>query len=203
MRRNYVFAAAVSACLALAGFGHAQVTQPKSNPGSIYDQTSANPYIDRVAHGVGDLVSVIVDEKAISNYTATTATNKTATSSTSVDLLAFINSIFKPFSTNSAHSSTGGGNTVNSSSMTARLTAVVKAVDPAGNFQIEARRTLATNKDTQTLVLSGVIRPADIQPDNTIESTKIAEAKIGMDGKGTIAERQRKGFLTKVLDWLF
>ena len=87
--------------------------------------------------------------------------------------------------------------------MTSTMSVVVKAVLPNGNLLVEGARSLTTNKDTETIVLSGQVRPFDIQADNTILSTKLAEAKIAIAGKGTIQDRQRKGLINRLLDWLF
>jgi flagellar L-ring protein precursor FlgH len=74
---------------------------------------------------------------------------------------------------------------------------------PNGNLVIEGRRSLITNKQTQTIVFSGIVRPSDIRPNNTVRSVNVAEAEIKMDGSGLISQRQRKGILTTIIDWLF
>jgi flagellar L-ring protein precursor FlgH len=83
------------------------------------------------------------------------------------------------------------------------MSAVVKKVMPNGNLVIEGTRFVKVNKDTQTFVLSGVIKQDSVLPDNTVMSESIAEAEIRVEGKGAITERQRKGILSRVLDWLF
>ncbi|MES1227893.1 MAG: flagellar basal body L-ring protein FlgH, partial [Armatimonadota bacterium] len=160
-------------------------------------------YLDRVARKKGDLLMVIIDEASLSTFTANTTTSKKVSNSTVSNVLNAINQFFGPFSNGADHSSAGKGSTDQTSKMTARMSVIVKEVDSAGNLTIEGTRSLVTNKDTQTFVLTGVIRPFDISPDNTVVSTKIANAKISMAGKGQIADRQRKGILTTVLDWLF
>ena len=97
----------------------------------------------------------------------------------------------------------GDGKTSQTSSMAATLTVIVKQILPNGNLVIEGHRTLITNKQTQTFTLSGVVRQADIKPNNTIVSSQIAEMDVKMDGTGLIADRQRRGILTRIIDWLF
>ena len=111
--------------------------------------------------------------------------------------------LFRPISTGSNSSVSGDGKTSQSSSMAATLTVIVKQVLANGNLVIEGHRTLITNKQTQTFTLSGVVRQADIKPNNTIASSQIAEMDVKMDGSGLIADRQRKGILTRIIDWLF
>ena len=68
---------------------------------------------------------------------------------------------------------------------------------------IEGTRTIVVNKETQLFRLTGIIRIQDIKPNNTVLSESIAQAEIRMEGKGQIADRQRKGILTTILDWIF
>ena len=83
------------------------------------------------------------------------------------------------------------------------MSVLVKQVMPNGNLVVEGRRSLVTNKQTQTIVFSGIVRQTDIRPNNTVLSTDVAEAEVKMDGSGVISQRQRKGILTQIIDWLF
>lgn len=176
----------------------------KQNAGSIYDGSIKNPYIDDVARAKGDVLLIIIDEQSVSTLSANTNTSKADSTEVNPNILTgFLSQLFGPLSNSSASSTSGNGSTNQNAKMTAKMSAVVKEVLPNGSLIIEGRRSLVTNKDTQTFVLSGLIRQRDILPDNTIASSKIAEAEIKMEGKGQISERQRKGILTTILDWLF
>jgi flagellar L-ring protein FlgH len=176
----------------------------KENAGSIYEGLNKNPYIDDVARAKGDILMIVIDEQAVSSLSANTTTAKADSTSVEPNILTgFLTQLLGPLSNSSSSTTSGNGSTNQNSRMTAKMSAVVKEVLPNGTLIIEGRRTLVTNKDTQTFVLSGAIRQRDIMPDNTIESSKIAEAEIKMEGKGQISERQRKGILTTILDWLF
>lgn len=189
------------ALIFVAGLSQAQ--DAKANTGSLYDQNGNDAYFDRVARKKGDILMVVIDENALSSFQASTKTNKSISNSTVSNVLNAINQIFGPFSNGATHTMDGGGTAQQNSKMSARMSVVVKEVDSAGNLLIEGTRSLVTNKDTQTYILTGTVRPFDIQPDNTVVSTKVANAKIEMSGKGQIADRQRKGVLTTILDWLF
>jgi flagellar L-ring protein precursor FlgH len=157
-----------------------------------------------VARQVGDIVSVLIQEQSLSTFAAATKTQKSDNNSITLDSpLSLLNGLFRPFTTGSNGSSQGSGDTSQKSSMTARMSVIVKQILPNGNMAIEGKRSLVTNKQTQTFVLSGTIRPFDIKPDNTIDSSKIADAQIRMEGQGAIADRQRKGVITQIIDWLF
>jgi flagellar L-ring protein precursor FlgH len=185
-------------------FAQSEQRSGKENSGSLYQDLVKIPYIDDVARAKGDLVLIVIDEQSVSSFSAnTTASKEDGTSVAPNILTGFLSQLFGPLS-NSSSSSTGGTGTTNQNArMSARMSAVVKEVRAGGMMVIEGRRTLVTNKETQTFVLSGLIRQRDISSDNSIPSSKIAEAEIKMEGKGQIADRQRKGILTTVLDWLF
>lgn len=184
--------------------GIAQQIPDKENPGSLFRQDYVNPLTDRVARRPGDILTVIVQEQSISEYSAATQTSKSDkagfTPNFVVDILT---RLFRPFSASTNASTKGDGKTTHKMKMDSRLSVVVKQVMPNGNLVIEGHKSLTTNKDNETIVLSGVVRPFDIKSDNTVLSTQIAEAQISMAGKGQIQDRQRKGLLNQLLDWLF
>ena len=182
----------------------AQTGDQKGNPGSLFDSTYVNPFIDSVARRAGDLLTVIIDEESTAKFASSTEATKNDRSSISTQFFSdLLDRLFRPISTGSNSSVSGDGKTSQSSSMAATLTVIVKQVLANGNLVIEGHRTLITNKQTQTFTLSGVVRQADIKPNNTIASSQIAEMDVKMDGSGLIADRQRKGILTRIIDWLF
>lgn len=198
--RNVFFALA----LTFAMIGLAQQSPDKENPGSLFKGGYTNPLTDRVARHVGDILTVIVQEQSVSEYSATTATSKTDSAgfvpSFVVDIFT---RLFRPFSASSNASTKGDGKTTHKNKIDSRMSVVVKQVLPNGNLVVEGSRSNTTNKDMETVSLSGIVRPFDIKPDNTVLSTQIAEAKILLGGKGQIQDRQRKGLINQLLDWLF
>lgn len=181
-----------------------QVTADKENPGSLIKGSYVNPLTDRVARNVGDILTVVIQEQSISDYSAATQTSKSDNAGfTPTFVVDILSRIFRPFSASANASTKGDGKTSHKMKMDSRMSVVVKQVMPNGNLVIEGHRSLTTNKDNQTIILSGVVRPLDILPNNTVMSTQIAEAQISMAGKGQIQDRQRKGLINTLLDWLF
>ena len=76
---------------------------------------------------------------------------------------------------------------------------------PNGNLRIAGKREVVINNERQILILTGVIRPEDIQANNTIQSTYVADAKIILTGQGVAQEKQHPGWMARVLDevWPF
>lgn len=93
----------------------------------------------------------------------------------------------------------GSGKTSRDASLTGTVSARVVNVLPGGNLLIRGTRALKINNETQYLTITGVVRPTDIGPSNTVSSTKIAEARIEYTGAGVLAEKQRPGWLSRVL----
>lgn len=172
--------------------------------GSLWSNDVQNPLLDRTARRVGDIVTIVISENSVATFKAGTTASKSDSNSVAQKLfIGFLDRIFKPFSTNDSSSNKGEGDTNQTGKMSARISAVVRKVMPNGNMIIEGSRNIMTNKELQIIKLSGVIRRDDIRPDNTVKSESIAEAEIKMEGKGLIADRQRRGLLTRILDWLF
>lgn len=178
--------------------------QDKGNPGSLFSSSSRNPFTDNVARNVGDVLTVLVSESSISSFNASTEATKSDNSGIDINLFNnILDRLFRPVTTKANSTVSGDGSTRQNSNMRATMSVIVKLVLPNGNLVVEGHRTLITNKQTQTIVFSGIVRPTDIRPNNTIASANVAEAEIRMDGSGLIADRQRKGILTQILDWIF
>lgn len=195
----------LSLMFALSVGSGAQVIDKNDNPGSLTPQKGyVNPTEDRTAHRVGDLVTIIVSETSAANFSASLKATKS--DSTKVEQQLFMKTldrIFKPWATSSSSNISGDGTATQNGSMSAKIAAVVTHVMPNGAMVIEGRKTLIVNNETQTYKISGVIRRDDITSTNSVTSDSLAEAEIVMTGKGVIHDRQRRGLLTQILDWLF
>ena len=194
----------------VAGLATAQVDS-RTNDGSLYGTKSQSLISTRTALSKGDIITILISEQTISQFVANTSTSKK--DSNSVDpvragLLSWlkvpaISALLGGASTGANSTVAGQGSTLGSSNFVARVAAIVREVLPNGNMIIEGTRDMKVNKEVQMLVISGVIRRDDVNPDNTITSEKLAMAEIRSESKGIIGDRQRRGFLTRILDWLF
>ncbi len=97
---------------------------------------------------------------------------------------------------------TGSGTTTRTDTVTSRLAAVVTQVLPNGNLVIEGRQEIRVNFEVRELIVAGVVRPEDIESDNTIASSKIAQARIAYGGRGQITDVQQPRYGQQVLDVL-
>ncbi len=183
---------------------HSQLITKNENPGSLWSDQTLNPLVDRTAKKEGDLITVIISETSSASFQADTTLTKADNNLVQqISNYAIINRFFRPFQTVDSGLTKGTGVTNRTGTLSAQFTVVVKEVLSNHRLRIEGTRSIVVNRETQTYILSGIIRRDDIQPNNTIASTSIAEAKIEMVGNGAIHDRQRRGILTRILDWLF
>lgn len=191
---------------------HNPLPDPKKT-GSLWTGASTRILSDPKAHKVGDLVTVLIHERASASRELGTKKAKKSTHKTSLSALFGVEArlarrypSFQPdsaFGVSDEQGFDGTGSTNNSDTLTASITAVVTKVYPNGNMQIVGRREVVINHQPQVLVFTGVIRPVDISADNTISSAKVAQAHVSYGGGGELANVAHEGWLTQLLEQLW
>jgi len=184
-----------------------------SQTGSLWAGNDTRIFADPTARKVGDLVTVLVRERA--SATRSLGMKKTKKSSHKTSLAAVFgyetslsdkNPNFVPetaFDVSDEKNFDGSGNTNNSDTLNASITAVVTKVYPNGNLRIVGRRQVTINHQPQVLTFTGVIRPIEILANNTIPSSKVAQAKISYGGGGELATVAHEGWLARTLDQIW
>ena len=190
----------------------------KFNDGGIWpgDTPKNLLFEDTKARKVGDLVTVILNETATSTQTATTDTSKSASialGTTGImglpsdmgvkNFLGLGNGFDPSVGATNERANKGSGTTSRSGSLTGTVAATIVSINENGNFVIEGKRSVKINQEEQLMVLTGVIRPSDVNYDNTINSSLIANASITYSGDGVIAEEQRVGWLYRALSYVW
>lgn len=191
---------AASAIVAAAGIAQ---DQGKSNPGSLFEQGAKNPFADRIATRPGDIVTILISETSVASFAASTQAAKDTKNNVLKGLGPVLQSLIPALSYGANSNFSGGGNTTHTGKFLASMSVVVKEVLPNGNLVVDGTREIKVNRDWQIFHLRGILRRDDIESDNTILSEKIADAQITAESKGVINDRQRRGIITKILDWLF
>jgi flagellar L-ring protein precursor FlgH len=96
----------------------------------------------------------------------------------------------------------GKGKVDRRDSLTTRITATVIDVKPNGNLILEARKTISSDEETQTVTLTGECRVADVSPQNTILSTQIASLEVTAKHSGAARDAAKRGWLMRAFDFL-
>jgi flagellar L-ring protein precursor FlgH len=170
---------------------------------SLYpvDQNSSM-FADRKARRPGDLVTVIIVEQAQARQTAATSTGKDSEVSVGpgggvlADLIPLLR-------LGGGDSFSADGSTTRGGSLTAKITTRVVESYSNNTMRIEGRQKIVINGEEQEIVLTGLVRTEDVAPDNTVLSTFVADAEISFVGTGMVADKNKPGLLTRLLNWLF
>ena len=93
----------------------------------------------------------------------------------------------------------GEGTTKREGTLSARMSAMVVEVLPSGILRIEGEKIISMNGEDETMVISGLVRPRDINSDNEVESAKIANLRVDFYGEGSIGEAQSGGWFSRLV----
>lgn len=181
---------------------------PTARADSLWtEKLSVSMVSDKRARNVGDLLHILVQE----NNSATKNNNTKTSKKSDVDakLATFLYSpTASGFMTkegqmpalkfSSSYGFDGGGKIDNSEKIAARVAVVVVDALPNGNLVVEGKRQSSFSGETQDIILRGVVRPADIQPNNTVYSFNVADATIKFVSKGVVSDSQRKGWFQRI-----
>ncbi|HOD50446.1 MAG TPA: flagellar basal body L-ring protein FlgH [Candidatus Hydrogenedentes bacterium] len=95
----------------------------------------------------------------------------------------------------------GRGDTSRSNRLTTTISCTVTKVFENGNLEIMGNKRVTVNSEDSTVLLTGTVRARDVSPENTVPSDRVANAIVELKGKGPLWNNQRRGILTKLLDW--
>ncbi len=180
--------------------------------GSLFSESSGGYLEDTRALRVGDVVVIRIDENADAQGGATTKLNRDSSMSMGANgLFGLTSAIQKAYPSidpskllDIASKSTfdGAGNTARKGQLSGNIAVRVARAMPNGDLFVEGTKTVLINNEEYHLYVSGVLRPNDIGQDNTIASSRIADAQIEFTGRGDVTDQQRKGWLLRLLDAL-
>jgi flagellar L-ring protein precursor FlgH len=176
--------------------------------GSIFSSANADSWFgEKKTYQVGDVITVLLSESVNGSASATNeASRETSTDVLTAAQLARIGSPGgllldsengTPIDT--AISSSGSGATGQSASLTGTMTAQVVDVYPNGNLMIRGEKIVNFSTGSEVIQVKGIIRPQDVQPDNTVQSKRIASAQISYKGTGQNANASKTPWGTNLL----
>jgi flagellar L-ring protein precursor FlgH len=214
--------AAVALAVALAGCGvshidkyvpkHREYDPPQGadqaadapSPGSLWrdGRSPAMLYTDARALRENDLVVVKVEEIADAKRSADTDMTH---QSDFTAIANFMQAVKPQVSIEGRFDKRfqGLGSTARTERLTATVPALVRKVLPNGNLFIEGHRVVLVNQEEQHFYISGVVRPIDIDQENSVKSSMIADAEIEFTGRGILSDNQRQGWASRWFGWIW
>ena len=171
---------------------------PPPTNGAIYQSgrevvLAENP----IAHHVGDIVTIVLNESTVAQKNATTTTQKANTIAMPGTQLINKSVSWLTNNTNNSSKFDGEGASAQSDSLTGYLTATVLKVLPNGNLFIAGEKQIGLNQGKEYIRVTGVIRPIDLASDDSIPSYRVASAQINYNGKGAIADANAQSWLSR------
>lgn len=216
---HFLFLAVVLSLNSACSTTHQAVSDPEYAPvrpvnaqplpisdGAIYKAGfSMALFEDTKAHRVGDIITVILQEKTNASKKASTNTAKNSAVSLAAPTLfgrdvlyggdAILNATI-----DAERDFQGEGDSTQSNSLSGEITVTVAEVYVNGNMLIRGEKLLTLNQGSEHVRISGIIRPIDIMPSNTVLSSQVANAKIIYGGQGVLADANSKGWLQRIFD---
>lgn len=186
------------------------VPERPATPGSLWTTSQGGLLYDVKGRYLGDIITVAIFERASASREATTSTGRSSSASAGISRLfgleksiGTISSAIDPerlISANYENNFQGSGSTTRREDLVATITTQVVEVLPNGNLRIDGSKNVIVNNEEQVIRLAGIVRPADINAGNVVDSQHILDARIAYTGKGVISDKQRQGWLVRILD---
>jgi len=170
---------------------------------SLYDAGTFRPLTaDNKAFRAGDVITIHVFENSSATTSADTSTQRKNGLEAALGSSAVNGG--RPVSGSASVAGTfdGGGTTQRANRLLATLTVSVKEVLPNGDLRVAGEQLLTVNQETHKVKVEGRVRPQDISADNTVVSTRLADAKLTYAGEGDLTSRQKRAWWRRVLDFL-
>jgi flagellar L-ring protein precursor FlgH len=191
---------------------------PEGN-GSIYQAGYGIAWFEDIrAHRVGDLLTVTLVEDTSANKSAKSGAKKAnSTSLSSPTILGSVPTFDAPgliplasnrdntleIGLTSSSDFSGEGSASQSNELSGDITVTVVEVLPNRNLIVRGEKRIGINQGTEYIRLSGIVRPQDITPENTVESTRIADPTITYMGEGMVADASAMGWLARFFTSIF
>lgn len=194
------------------------IVNEEKSAGSLFETGAAGSalFVDARAYRVNDVVVVRVEEVADAARSANTDTSHKSWGGGGVTGVPVIGPLLQPLlpgvtlptsdiaaRVDADNGFEGSGSTGRSERLQATVSTMVKEVMPNGNLYVEGHRVILVNQEEHHLYVSGVVRPIDIDDDNAIDSSRIAEAQIEFVGQGVVTDAESPGWLARVGSFLW
>jgi flagellar L-ring protein precursor FlgH len=184
--------------------------QPVYQPNSLWRSGARGFFKDQRAMRIGDILTVKVRITDSANIRNETERSREANENAGFKSFFGMEQKLIPDGTDAAAAvdldsdseSKGAGSVKRSEALSTNVGAVITQILPNGNMVVEGRQEVRVNFEMRELIVAGIVRPEDVASDNTIDSTKIAQARISYGGRGQITDVQQPRYGQQVMDVL-
>lgn len=174
---------------------------PKMNGTIFQPGYEARLYTDRVAYRIGDVLTVRLEESTKGEYNSATKTDKKAKLHYPVPQIFGTTPLqYLNVQTDTEQTFDGKGNSNESNKLTGTITVTVVSLLPNNNLQIQGESWVTLNQGQEYIQVTGLVRPEDIEPNNTVSSQRIANAKISYGARGQAGYASSGGLMTKLFN---
>ena len=182
-------------------------------PGSLWPGESNQNMLfsDNKATYENDVITIIVDETSVAqNSTSTNASRASSSDSKITAMLGIDTSILKSNPSMGTQLAAGGsssstmknsGDTNRGNKLQVKIAGRVIRRLQNGNLLVEGRKQVTVNAEDQFIVITGIVRPADVTVDNYVSSQNIADMRVVYTGMGVLHDKDYAGWGTRILDW--
>jgi flagellar L-ring protein precursor FlgH len=184
--------------------------KPKFEEGSLYHQGYGLALFGNTNnHRVGDIITIILDERTVSSKSSAVAIDKESTNSLlengaatvlgkdTTKSLPVIGDVTVPLQSQQSREFAGDASADQSNRLQGNISVTITDVLPNGNLVVRGEKWLTLNSGDEYIRISGYLRPQDVTLNNTVISTKLANAQIAYSGTGDLANSQKMGWLSR------
>ena len=176
--------------------------KPSYHNGSLFQVRSISLFEDPKPYRVGDVLTILLQESTNASKTAETSTTKEDDVSFDVPTILGISPTRDGNTLLSANIAperefSGEADSSQSNSLSGEITVTVVDILPNGNLVVQGEKWLTLNQGKEYIRIAGVVRPQDVTSENTVTSSKLADAQIAYSGEGFLADANNQGWLTR------
>lgn len=170
--------------------------------GSIYHaEQGMELFNDARAHRVGDILTInLVESTQASKKASTDTSKKDASTISAPSILGHTLKVAgqtADTTLNANRAFNGSGDSSQSNQLTGSVTVTVAQRLSNGNLLVRGEKMVTINQGQELIRIAGIVRPQDIGQDNSVPSTRVADAQIGYTGKGALADANTQGWLSR------